>query len=167
MLVTFWDSLLDGVLIKEPSPSVAHQLAAQRLMRILDHYFQQADPEGHLFFAPLDVTFRDITVVQPDLLFVAGEQKPIIKEARIDGSPTLVAEIISPSTSRKDRHLKMQIYKRAQVQHYWIVDPDLKTLECFALLHGSYTLAASGMDDDVVKHPDFPGLAVCLNTLWR
>jgi len=49
------------------------------------------------------------------------EQQLIVKEARIDGSPLLVVEIMSPSTTRKDRLQRMRIYQKAQVQHYWLV----------------------------------------------
>ncbi len=159
--------ILEGELIKEPSPNVMHQRASRRLQRILEDYFWTIDPAGEIFDAPLDVTFQDTTVVQPDLFYVSGKQGQIIKDARIDGSPTLVVEIISPSTSRKDRLKKLQIYQRAQVQHYWLVNPDEKTLECFSLREGVYSLVATGLDDDVVAHPDFSGLSVELELLWQ
>lgn len=55
--------VLEGVLIKEPSPNVMHQRVSRRLQRILEDYFWQADPEGEIFNAPLDVTFLQINVV--------------------------------------------------------------------------------------------------------
>jgi len=158
--------ILDGILIKEPSPNVIHQRVSRRLQRILEDYFWEYDPEGEVFNAPLDVTFQDITVVQPDLFYVAAEQKMIVKDARIDGSPTLIVEILSPSTSRKDRLQKLQIYQRAKVQHYWLVNPEEKTLECFSLRDGVYALIAAGMDEDFVEHPGFTGLSIALKTLW-
>lgn len=159
--------ILEGMLVKEPSPNVGHQRASRRLQRILEDYFWELDPEGEIFNAPLDVTFLDITVVQPDIFYVSGEQKKIIQEARIDGPPALVVEIISPSSSRKDRLQKLRIYQKEKVPHYWLVNPEEKTLECFALRDGTYALVAAGMDDDVVEHPDFEGLAVPLKKLWQ
>lgn len=158
--------VLDGMLIKEPSPNVLHQRASLRLIRILQDYFWKVDPAGEIFVAPLDVTFHDITVVQPDIFYVSGEQNQIVKEARIDGPPTLAVEVISPSSGRRDRLQKLQIYQKAEVQHYWLVNPAEKTLECFALRDGAYVLAAAGMDDEVVEHPGFPGLSVALQSLW-
>lgn len=154
--------ILDGVLIKEPAPNVPHQRVSRRLQRILEDYFWEVDPEGEVFDAPLDITFGDRTVVQPDLLYVSGTQKDIVQYTRIDGPPTLVVEIISPSTGRKDRLLKMGIYQRAGVKHYWLVSPEDKTMECFALKDRVYALVASGMDEDTVEHPDFPGLVMDL-----
>lgn len=158
--------ILEGMLIKEPSPSVMHQRASRRLQRILEDYFWEVDPEGEIFDAPLDVTFYDITVVQPDLFYVSGKQKQIVKDTRIDGPPALVVEVLSPSNSRKDRLQKLQIYQKVQVQHYWLVNPQERTLECFSLRDGVYALVAAGMDEVVVEHPSFEGLSISLNTLW-
>ena len=158
--------ILDGELVKEPSPSVPHQRASRRLQRILEDYFWNVDPAGEVFNAPLDVTFNDLNVVQPDIFYVAGEQKEIVEFARVDGSPALVVEILSPSTTRKDRLLKMQIYQRAAIKHYWLVNPEEKTLECFSLRDGLYTLVASGMDDESVEHPGFAALSIDLKALW-
>lgn len=158
--------ILDGILVKEPSPNVPHQRVSRRLQRLLEDYFWKVDPRGEVLDAPLDTTLGDITVVQPDLLYVSGEQQNMVKETRIDGPPALVVEIISPTSRRKDRVQKMQIYQNAGVQHYWLVDPGEKTLECFSLREGLYALLAAGMDNDVVKHPEFAGLEVNLSVLW-
>jgi len=158
--------VLEGVLVKAPSPSVMHQRVSRRLIRVLEDYFSEIDPEGEVFFAPLDVTLQENTVVQPDLLYISGKQRKLVEETRIDGPPTLVIEIISPSTSRKDRIQKRNIYRKYSVQQYWLVHPEEKTLECFALRDGAYSLVSSGMDEDVVEHPDFSGLTVSLEKLW-
>jgi len=158
--------ILEGLLVKEPSPNVLHQRVSRRLQRILEDYFWAYDPDGEVFNAPLDVTFQDITVVQPDIFYISKEQKKIVKEARIDGPPTLVVEIQSPSSRRKDRLQKLRIYQNVKVQHYWLVNPEEKTLECFSLRDGTYALVAAGLDEDTVCHPDFTGLTVDLKTLW-
>lgn len=159
--------VLAGELVKEPSPIVVHQRICRELEFILLLYFRKTDPLGEIFFAPLDVTLGDFTVVQPDILFISGTQKDIVKETRIDGAPRLVVEIISETSRRKDRLRKRQIYQEAGVQHYWLVDSYEKTFECLALRDGEYILAASGMDEDTVTHPDFPGLSLPLAELWQ
>lgn len=158
--------ILEGMLIREPSPNVPHQRVSRRIQRILEDYFWKADPEGEIFNAPLDVTFLDITVVQPDVFYISGEQKRIVKDARIDGSPALVIEVLSPSNSRKDRLQKFRIYQKVQVEHYWLINPEEKTLECFVLRDGVYVLAAAGIDEEVVEHPSFEGLSIPLKALW-
>ncbi|MEN6391437.1 MAG: Uma2 family endonuclease [Syntrophomonas sp.] len=159
--------ILDGMLIKEPSPNVMHQRASRNLQRIFEEYFWRLDPEGEIFDAPLDVTLNNINVVQPDVFYVSGKQAPIVKDSRVDGSPTLVVEVMSPSSARKDRLQKMRIYQSLKVPHYWLVNPQERTLECFALQDEVYALVASGMDEETVKHPDFAGLIIPLGALWR
>lgn len=158
--------ILEGVLVKDPSPNVIHQRVSRRLQRILEDYFWVTDSQGEIFNAPLDVTFQDITVVQPDIFYISGKQKEIVKDVRIDGPPTLIVEVLSPSSQRKDRLQKMRIYQKTQVQHYWIISPEEKTMECFSLQEGLYALVASGMDEDVVEHPVFSGLSIALKDLW-
>lgn len=159
--------IVDGVLLKDPSPTVLHQRVSRRLQRILEDYFADADPAGEVFDAPLDVTLGDHTVVQPDIFYMAGGQADLVLRARIAGPPTLVVEILSPTTSRKDRLSKLRAYQQAQIPHYWLVNPEESTMECLALRDDVYAIVASGMDDDIVEPPGFPGLAVDLGGLWQ
>ncbi len=159
--------ILDGYLVKEPAPNIIHQSIIGKLYLIMHGYFEKHDPEGFVFVSPLDVTLRDISVVQPDLIYIAGEKNEFIEKNRIDGPPTLAVEVISPSGRRKDRLQKLQIYQREGVEHYFIVSPEDKSLECYQLRNGVYSLVASGMDDDVVCHPIYTGLDISLSSLWK
>ena len=158
--------VLDGLLVKEPSANVPHQRVSRRLQRLLEDYFLAVDPAGEVFDAPLDLTLGKYTVVQPDLFYVSSQQKELVLHARVDGAPTLVVEILSPSSLRKDRLQKMRIYQNASVPHYWIVDPEEKTMECYCLSGGLYTLVAGGMDSEELSHPSLPGLKLPLSALW-
>jgi Uma2 family endonuclease len=100
------------------------------------------------------------------VFYVSGEQKWIVKDTRIDGPPTLIVEVLSPSSSRKDRFEKLRIYQGVKVRHYWLVNPKEKTLECFSLREDVYALVAAGMDEDVIEHPSFAGLSIALKALW-
>jgi excisionase family DNA binding protein len=158
--------VLDGILVRDPSPNVAHQYVIPELWLILREYFRSTDPEGEVFVSPLDVTIGNYTVVQPDLLYVAKQQSAIIRKERVDGVPTLAVEVFSPSSGRKDRMQKMGLYQKAGVEHYWLVDPEAKTIECYSLHDGLYARVAGGMDDEVVEHPELAGLKIDLSKLW-
>lgn len=43
----------------------------------------------------------------------------------------MVIEILSPSTRRHDRLIKLGLYQRAGVREYWIVDPENKAVQVF------------------------------------
>lgn len=159
--------ILGGSLVKEPSPSVHHQRVCLSLSRQLASFFEDFDPEGEIFVAPLDVTLTDINVLQPDILFVSGARKGIMRRERIDGACDLVVEIMSPANRRKDRLRKMEIYRKAGIPHYWIVDPEENTLEAFVLRSGNYALVAAGGPGDKFVHPDFPGLDLDLDRVFH
>lgn len=159
--------VLEGDLVQNPTPNVQHQRVTRRLQRQLEDYFCQTDSQGEVFDAPLDVTLAKNTVVQPDLFYISGKQKDIIKEERIDGTPTLVVEVLSPVTSRKDRMQKLQLYQGVGVKHCWLVSLADKTLECYSLRNDLYHLVAAGMEDETVKHPQFKGLSIDLAALWK
>ncbi len=159
--------ILEGFLIKEPSPSMHHQRLSREIGRRLMAFFDDYDPDGELFFAPLDVTLSINNVVQPDILFVSSNRREIMREDRIDGPCDLVVEIMSPTNRRKDRLQKMEIYRKAEIPHYWIVDPEENTLEAFMLKDGSYTLAIAGGPGDRFTHPVFPGLDLDLVKIFH
>ncbi|MEW6238812.1 MAG: Uma2 family endonuclease [Candidatus Omnitrophota bacterium] len=81
--------------------------------------------------APMDVVLSEWDVVQPDVLVVCDKNK--IMEKNIQGAPDLVIEILSPSTAKKDRWEKKNLYVKYGVREYLLVDPDGKFVERFCL----------------------------------
>jgi excisionase family DNA binding protein len=158
--------ILEGILVKEPSPSVHHQRVTSVLYYQLKTYLADSDPEGELFFAPLDLTLSTGNVLQPDILFVSSTRREIMRQERIDGVCDLVVEVMSPTNRRKDRLRKMEIYRKARIPHYWIVDPEENTLEAFMLNGGNYTLVAAGGPGDEFIHPEFAGMNLDLNRVF-
>lgn len=158
--------VLEGMLVKEPSPSMQHQRISRELGRQLMNYFEDYDPEGELFFAPLDMTLATGNVLQPDILFVSGSRKHIKHEERVDGPCDLVIEVMSPANRRKDRLQKMEIYRKAGVPHYWLADPEENTLEAFLLTCANYTLIAAGGPGDTFTNQEFPGLKLDLEKVF-
>ena len=148
--------LIDGFLIKEPSPIVHHQRISRRLQRILEDYFASTRPQGEIFGAPLDVIFSQYSTVQPDILFIA-DTKQLADAKFIEIPPELIVEVLSPSSRRKDRIRKLDLYLRHGILHYWIVDPEEGTIEAYRLQDTLYSLVQT--TDQEFTHPDFPGLS--------
>lgn len=158
--------ILEGLLVKEPSPSLQHQRVSSALYRQLANFFEEFDSEGELFYAPLDLTLTDKNVVQPDILFVSGSRKGIMRKEHIDGACDLVVEIMSPFNRRKDRLQKMEIYRKAAIPHYWLVDPEENMVEAFMLKEENYSLVFTGGPGDEFIHPEFPGLNLNLDKVF-
>ncbi len=157
--------VVEGMLFSEPSPRIAHQRLVGRLHVILDGHVRTRGL-GEVFIAPVDVILDRRTVVVPDLVFVAAERGGIVTDRAVEGVPDLIIEILSPATTRRDRVAKMNAYARHGVRHYWLVDPEARTLEGFELREGRYQLAAAVGGDDVFTPSLFPALTIPLAELW-
>ena len=82
-------------------------------------------------------------------------------------APDWVCEVLSPSTGRVDRALKMPLYARAGIPHLWLVDPDLRTLEVFTLgSDGHWSLLTTLEGEAEVRQPPFEALGFPLDALW-
>src|SRR6266545_1618689 len=109
-----WE-LIDGVAYNmTPAPALKHQTISRNLLTRLTVFLDGKTCRP--FAAPTDVVLDDYNVVQPDILVVCDKEK--LSEANVLGAPDLVVEILSPSTSRKDRREKMALYERFGVKEY-------------------------------------------------
>ena len=120
--------ILEGEEFMTPAPGTGHQRISAGLHSLL-HVHVRDNGLGVVFAAPTDVVLGDENVVQPDILFVSTSRLAIVTEANIQGAPDLVIEILSPSTASIDRGLKRDLYERAGVREYWIVDREARLVE--------------------------------------
>jgi len=97
-------------------------------------------------------------VVQPDIVVVSDARQ--ISERGIEGPPLLVVEILSRSTRERDRTVKAQRYARLGIQHYWLVDPDERRVECLRAKDGVYELIVSRVRSEILTHPDWDALSL-------
>ena len=122
---------------------------------------------GEVFVSPVDCILSDTTVVQPDVVYLETARSSLATARGIDGAPTLAVEIVSPSTARIDRSTKLQLYARYRVPFYWIVDPEMRSIEAYTLPGGDVRLAGRIAGDDRGALPPFPALSIAVATLWR
>ena len=157
-----WE-LLEGDVHVSPAPSPRHQWSSKKLQRQLEDYFE-ARGLGRVFNAPIDVILTPHDVVQPDLVVVTNLGQ--ISDRGIEGAPTLLVEVLSPSTVTYDRATKSRRYAALGVPHLWFLDPTGRRLECFRLDGQTWRLVLEGEGDRTVEHPDWQGLAIRLDDLW-
>lgn len=124
--------VIAGELAVTPAPSLRHQRIATDLVTLLNAYVRQHDL-GHVFAGPTDVLFADGDYMEPDILFVRKERGDLLSDRGIEGPPDLIVEILSASTERRDRGIKLERYRLFGVGEYWIVDPDDRSIEVWRL----------------------------------
>jgi Uma2 family endonuclease len=143
--------LIDGTLLVSPLPTPRHQAAIGELYLLL----RATCPEDHfVFLSPLDWQPDGRTSLEPDLLVVRRDR---IGAKNITQTPTLVIEVISPSSRRIDRTLKLSRYAGGGISHYWVVDPMTPSVDIYEFHQGEYRLVASAAgDESVVVTAPFP-----------
>ena len=156
--------LWDGEIIMSAASRPIHQIIVTNFSAALNEHVR---PRwlGRGIVSPIDVVFGASKAVQPDVVFVSNAQKSIVESACIRGVPALLVEVISEGTWRRDRVDKKALYEQFGVAEYWIIDPDSRLIEVFALAEGIYRLHARGIGAEQVGSSLLPGLTVTFDQL--
>jgi Uma2 family endonuclease len=157
----------DGEVFYLDSPSVKHQQVLLNIAAELRNYFRGKSCE--VFISPLDVwlTNEEKTAkvkVQPDLMVICD--KAGLRENSYYGVPALIIEIISPSNENHDRVKKYITYMDFGVKEYWMVNPELKTVEVYVLEEDEYKQAAIYKGDDCAVSQTFKELKIHLEEIF-
>jgi Uma2 family endonuclease len=134
--------VISGELLMAPAPDTWHQNWINNLTLLITP-FVRLKKLGTVFVAPLDVVLNEENVVQPDLVFVSSSNSGIIEKRGVFGTPDLLVEMISPSSVRRDRYQKKELYARFGVKEYWIGDPANKSMEVLTLKGNAFELHCS------------------------
>lgn len=128
-----WEIINGRAWSMTPAPAPRHQTIISNLLVVLKN-----SPKNQCYtgLAPTDVVLDDENVVQPDLFLVCDRSK--IQPKNIQGTPDLVIEVTSPSTEKKDRAEKRQLYEKHGVREYLIVHTEAEYVEYYLLLQQRY-----------------------------
>ncbi len=144
-MLEVWESLPEGTLcqlinnklVMSPSPIDIHQEVLNEI-NIEISFFLRKNKIGKIRIAPYDVHFSKQNILQPDILFIKNENLDKIQDKGLFGSPDMIIEILSPSTSQFDWEEKKLVYEKYGVQEYFIVEPNSKSVTSFFLKEGEY-----------------------------
>ena len=130
--------IVNGEAVMMAPPSRVHQKISGEIFRQLANYLEgkkcevYSAPFGVRLFEQAGDAPEDVdTMVEPDISVVCDRSK--IDKHGCKGAPDLVVEILSPSSLRTDRLIKLRLYQRAGVREYWIVDPENKSVQVLLL----------------------------------
>lgn len=157
--------LVNGEIAVCPSPMPEHGHVIVQLTILLGQHIKK-HKLGRLY-PDIDTIFGKYDVRRPDLLYFSRDRLHLIGKKAMEGAPDLCVEVISPSSGTIDRRDKFKQYAKGEVAFYWIVDPEQKTVEAYELVRGKYKQAGGGADDDAVRLPPFPKLAIPLGDVWQ
>ena len=133
-----WEIIGGEAFAMSPAPGRRHQQLSGELFRQFANHLKGKPCK--VFAAPFDVRLSERTgltdekidtVVQPDIIVVCDNYK--LDERGCNGSPDLIIEISSPSTSKNDLTIKFDLYQWHGVGEYWVIHPAEQTLLVYKL----------------------------------
>ena len=159
--------LIYGEAYAMSAPNTRHQDILTELFGRFYNFFRgkpckvtPAPYDVRLFYAENE---SDDTVVQPDIIVVCDEKKRGYEGCR--GAPDFVAEILSPTNTVIEMRRKLELYRKAGVREYWVVDPEYN--EITAHLFGDNAPPANVFKAaDTVEAAIFPGLVISLEEVF-
>ena len=149
--------IINGELFMMATPSSRHQEISGELFRQLANFLEGKPckvypaPFGVRLFEQDGDRPEDVdTVVEPDISVICDRDKVDARGCK--GAPDLIVEILSPSTRRHDRLVKLDLYQRAGVREYWIVDPENRSVLVFLPDgNGSYRIREDYGSEDIAR----------------
>lgn len=158
---------VDGRLEEEEMASFAHALCVSWLAMILGTWL-----EDRRFVFTSDSKYRvsEARGRKPDLsVCLPGRSLPSRRDSMSSKPPSIAAEVVTPTPrdQRRDRVEKLGGYAAFGVSWYWILDPELRTLEILELdALGRYAHVVGRSAGQIAPVPGCEGLVVDLDALW-
>ncbi len=160
--------IIGGVLYVANAPSYDHQFAAAEILRRIAN-FVIPNKLGVVISAPFEVHLPGIAKpVQPNVLFIAADKLPDPGIQMFTGAPALIVEVLSPSSLRRDQHIKFGAYEQAGVREYWIADPKTRSVIVYTLPEDgqAYLLLGQFTAGEIVRSNVLAGLEIAVDGLF-
>jgi Uma2 family endonuclease len=104
--------------------------------------------------------------MQPDLLIACDTDEKVNEKGRYMGTPTLVVEILSPSTQSKDMVDKLNTYMISGVKEFWVIDPKNETMLVYSFKNYEIDEFSAYGKEDIARSFVFEGLEVKGNDIF-
>ena len=159
--------ILFGHLVTHPRPVPGHIGTSSVLGMATGNPYQLGiGGPGGWYFADEPELHLGPHVCVPDIAGWRKDRLPLpIKTAYFETAPDWICEVLSPSTEKYDKGDKRRIYATYGVEHLWLADPRVKSLEVFTRREKDWLLTHTFFDDDEVNAPPFIELKFSLGLL--
>ncbi len=130
---------INGKIVMHSPVKMRHLKSSGKLYRLLSGHVEDNNI-GEVFIekAMIHLTRNSY---EPDICFWKKElSDKFTQDQMLFPAPTLIVEILSPSTQKKDRGIKFTDYAIHGVEEYWLIDPLQKTFEQYILAGAVFEL---------------------------
>ncbi len=155
-----WEIIHGFPYAMSPKPMIKHQQVSGKIFSELD---KKNSCDKCLVAIEIDYKVSDDTIVSPDVLLACGED---LGDKYLKKTPSIVYEILSPSTQRKDRDEKYKLYEKEGIKYYIIVDSQTKIAEIYVLEDTKYVLDKKTTDDKYMFEIDECNIDFEFKNIW-
>ena len=113
--------LVDGALVMTPAPKPAHQKIAGRLYRLIEDCAAAAAAPVDVY-ETLGIQLAKNTMVIPDIVVVRADAPSLRASLLRPRDVLLVVEVVSPSSTVRDRTEKPYLFAEAGIPSFWRVE---------------------------------------------
>ena len=158
--------LVDGVLEEEEMATFLHEIVVMWLGQALRSWVRRR--HGYVAGSEAKIAVGPRRGRKPDLSMYLRGRAPALTDSLVRTPPHIVVEVLSPRPrdARRDRVEKISDYARAGIRYYWILDPQLRTLEIFELEAKAHYRVVVAHSVGKLRIPGCPGLVLNLDELW-
>lgn len=156
--------LVEGVLVEEEDVGALHESVVAWLVFIIRSWL---GTRGRVLASDAKFAVTDRSGRKADVTVYFTRPK-LPAHSVIRTPPDIAIEIISPRPKdrRRDRLEKLVEYAAFGIRYYWLIDPEVRTLEVLERTpRGTYTIALSA-SAGAVSIPGCEGLLLDLDSLW-
>ena len=161
--------VIRGSLSLMPRPRPAHSRTMSRLgMELRSFDSPRADDPGGWIILDEPEVHLGLEIVVPDLAGWRRERMPEMptSPAYFTLAPDWCCEILSPGTEAIDRGEKAEIYAEHGVAHYWLVNPELQTIEVLRLDGSTYRIVKVVRGEASQRIEPFEAIEFPVTSLW-
>jgi len=155
---------VEGWLVEEEVPDLIHEVIVAALIQLFRNWIAPA--RGIVAGSDVKLSLQR-GGRKPDVcVFLPGKAPPRRGAVRVP--PDIVVEVVSPTPrdGRRDRVEKFDEYAAFGVRFYWLVDPELRSVEVFELVQGRYARVLGQTSGRVESVPGCDGLLLDIDALW-
>lgn len=157
---------IDGEVYLLASPTYTHQSIIAEILNLMYQWFK--GKKCRALTAPFDVTLLkedNKNVVQPDIIVICDTEN-VNEKGRYMGIPSLVVEVLSESTRRKDMLKKLDLYLQSGVREYWVVSPFNKEIYVYSIEEQDIKDYQAYKRNEVAQSIYFKGLEIPLEQVF-
>ena len=149
------DEKINGVIYNmSPAPGYRHGIINGNIYRMLGIGLK--DSLCLVFMENLDFQYHpeeNDDYLCPDIMVICDRKN--LKGSFYKGIPKFIVETMSPSSAKRDKTQKKDIYEKAGVEEYWIVSPQGKSIDIYYLEDEKYELQYSYILQDDIEEEDY------------